>query len=76
MITWQSVFPFSVIGITKGFSRDDVEQHLDDFIRVGSLEEDGPVDHFFQNYLEETDKAGVKIDSSGNRRRSKPHTQW
>ena len=67
-------FLYSVVGLTPGFTREDVEQHLDDVLGVGPPEvnEEASVDKFFTNYKEEAEKAGFKLDKSGNRDKVQP----
>ena len=62
----------SVIAITEGISREDVEQHLDDVLAVGLPGEDSAVHVFFRNYLTEAAKAGIVLDSSGNTDKVQP----
>ena len=65
-------FLYSVIELTPGFGRLDVEQHLDDVLGVGPPGEDSPVHTFFSKYKEEAAKVGFRLDSSGNRDKVQP----
>ena len=47
-------FLFSVIRLTPGITKDDVEQHLDDVLGVGPPGEDSPIHDFYQRYLKES----------------------
>ena len=65
-------FLFSVIELTEGITRNDVEQHLDDVLGVGPPGEDSPIHSFFNNYLKEAENVGIKLDQSGNREKVQP----
>ena len=67
-------FLFSTIDLTPEFTREDVEQHLDDVLGVGPAEEDEgcSVDVFFRIYLEEARRVGFRIDESGNTDKVQP----
>ena len=65
-------FLFSVIELTPGVTRQDVEQHLDDVLCVGPPTEDSPVHAFFEKYREEAAKVGFRLDASGNRDKVQP----
>jgi hypothetical protein len=60
-------FLFAVIELTRGITREDVEQHLDDVLGVGPPGDDSPVHDFFRIYREEAAKVGIKLDTSGSR---------
>ena len=67
-------FLYSVVGLTPGFTREDVEQHLDDVLGVGPPVANGEasVDKFFENYRKEAEKVGFRLDKSGNRDKVQP----
>ena len=67
-------FIYSVVELTPQFTREDVEQHLDDVLGVGPPEEnqEASVDAFFRIYKEEAMKVGFKLDGSGNRDKVQP----
>ena len=60
------VFLWSVMALTKT-PKYAVEQHLDDVISVGPPGQDSPVFNFFNTYMEEAKKCGIRLDDSGNR---------
>ena len=65
-------FLYSVIELSPGMTRNDVEQHLDDVLGVGPEGEDSPVHGFFRKYKEEAAAVGIKLDKSGNRDKVQP----
>ena len=64
----------SIIEMTPDFSKDDVEQHLDDVLGVGPAEvdESKSVDAFFRIYLEEASRVGFRVDSKGDTDKVQP----
>ena len=70
-------FLYPVVEMTPSFSRNDVEQHLDDVLGVGlgQMDQDKSVDAFFRNYLAKASEVGFKIDATGNTDKVQPpHT--
>ena len=67
-------FLYPVIRLTPKFSKQDVEQHLDDVLGVGPPREDptASVDAFFSNYKKEAARVGFRLDSSGSRDKVQP----
>ena len=61
-----------VVNLTPGFTRQFVEKHLDDVLGIGFPGVESPVHRFYENYVAEADKVGIKLDKSGNREKVQP----